>query len=170
MATDRPARLRASCWRLGRRPAHLDDRAAGADALVLVPALQPANPDDDGFAGLDNITTSSPTRPSGRRSSTRSSSSSACSSSPSSAASCSAAARPADLRPGHRAHPGDLAVLRHAAGRGAGVEEHDDAPELRRLRRHRANSSGSDRSTGSRTIRCSRSSSSSPGSGCRSRR
>ena len=46
------------------------------------------------------------------------------------------AARPADVGPGHRAHPGDLAVLRHAAGRRAGVEEHDHAPGLRRLRRH----------------------------------
>ena len=52
-----------------------------------------------------------------------------------------AAARPADVGPGHRAHPGDLAVLRHAAGRGAGLEEHDHASGLRRLRRHRRASS-----------------------------
>ena len=47
-----------------------------------------------------------------------------------------AAARPADVGPGHRPHPGDLALLRHAAGGGAGVEEHDHAPGLRRLCRH----------------------------------
>ena len=68
------------------------------------------------------------------------------------------AARPADFRAGHRAHPGDLALLRHAAGRGAGVEEHDPDPELRRGGRHSEVLRGSVPSTGSRNIRCSRSS------------
>ena len=53
---------------------------------------------------------------------------------------------------------------------GAGLEEHDDAPGLRRVRLDRASRSACSRSTGSRSCRCSRSSSSSPGNGCRSRR
>ena len=44
--------------------------------------------------------------------------------------------RPADLRPGNRPHPRDLAVLRDAAGCGAGLEEHDPAPGLRGRRGH----------------------------------
>ncbi len=39
---------------------------------------------------------------------------------------------------GDRAPAGDLAVLRHADGRRAGLEEHDDAPGLRHLRADRA--------------------------------
>ena len=78
--------------------------------------------------------------------------------------------RPADVRPGHRAHPRHLAVLRHAAGGGADLEEHDHAPRLRRLRRHRPLLRRCSRSTGSPSTRSSRSSSSSPGSGCPSPR
>ena len=39
-----------------------------------------------------------------------------------------------DRRPGDRAHPGHLAVLHHADGCRAGVEEHADGSELRHLR------------------------------------
>ena len=45
--------------------------------------------------------------------------------------------RPADVGPGDRAHPRHLAVLRHAAGGGADLEEHDHAPRLRRFGRRR---------------------------------
>ena len=81
-----------------------------------------------------------------------------------------AAARPADLRPGHRPHPRDLAVLHHADRRRAGLEEHADAPATTASSPGSRRASASRRSPGCRTIRCSRSSSSSPGSGCPSRR
>ena len=55
--------------------------------------------------------------------------SAACWSSPSSAASLIALLIDQPIfGPGDRAHPGDLAVLRHAAGRRAGLEEHVHAP------------------------------------------
>ena len=97
------------------------------------------NPIRDGFAGFSNYTLLlSPTRPSSSRS---------CNTlvlvvgvlliTVIGGIAARAAARPADVRPGHRAHPGDLALLRHAAGGRAGLEEHDHASRLRRVRRHR---------------------------------
>ena len=44
------------------------------------------------------------------------------------------AVRPAVPRPRHRPRAGDLAVLRHADGQRADLEEPDDAPDLRRVR------------------------------------
>ncbi len=64
------------------------------------------------------------------------------------------AARPADVRTGDRPDPGDLALLRHAARRGADLEEHDHASRLRRARGHQPSPRPDSLSTGSRNIRC----------------
>ena len=109
----------------------MDDRAAGDDALVLVPVLQSARSrPSSGFAGLRELhLSSSPTRPSGRRWPTRSCWSFwvlvitvVC------GIAARAAARPADSSGrGIVAPAGHRAVLRHADGERAGLEEHADA-------------------------------------------
>ena len=129
----------------------LDDRAAGDDALLLVPLLQPPEPLRRRLGRASRTTSYFLTDPAfwqairntlcivlgraahhrRRRHRHR------------------APDRPADLRPGDRAHPGDLAVLRDAAGRRAGLEEHDPAPGLRGRRRHRQVLRRARRSTGS---------------------
>ena len=72
-------------------------------------------------------------------------------------------------RPQHRPRAGDLAVLRHAHRQRAGLEEPDDAPDLRRVRRRRAQRRVAAGGLVRATSRWPRSSPSSPGSGCRSR-
>ena len=156
----------------GRHPAvDLDDRAAGADALVLVPALQPPVSRPRGLhlvsellelRGLARLLGRDPQHaaPDLRRASHhrrrrhphR------------------APDRPADLGPGAGAHPRHLAVLHHAAGGGADLEEHVHEPHQRPFRRGLQGPGAPARSSGSRTTRSSRSSSSSPGSGCPSPR
>ena len=124
---------------VGAAAAGLDDRAAGDDPVVLVPALQSAEPDPRRLRRLRQLRAvllqpgllpGDPQHADARR---RRAADHRHRRHP-----AGAAARPADLGPGHRPHPGDLAVLRHAAGGGAGLEEHDHASGLRPVRRHRA--------------------------------
>ena len=56
MATKQVTASAGSRRAVGHPPVPLDDRAAGDDALVLVPVLQPARSRASGFAGFDNYT------------------------------------------------------------------------------------------------------------------
>ena len=129
--------------------------AAGDDAVVLVPALQPAEPDHPRLRGLATITAFCSSDPAlisslivtggtGRRCAGRH----------------GRARRGAGRgvrnwlpRPRHRARADDLAVLRDADGQRADLEEPADEPGERAVRLDPARASACRRSTGSRRRR-----------------